>query len=196
MFVFMSNNKPNTEFHFPPKNENDLGNEHDKIASDYRGKIIHYVTELEDWMNAIITEYFIKDNFDVRTSFEHVVINEERFNLHFKFVTIAYLVKHPFKPFGDLNPHHLSVLEGLIKIRNKYAHHGFINKSAINPKKLPPLRLNKLSNSRTPKTDFVFLDEENLKVFYGDCFAVREYLKDFLKLIYKTNEKREHNQNS
>jgi len=111
--------------------------------------------------------------------------------LSFKFGIISYLVKHPFKSFGESNTHFLTVLDSLIGMRNKYAHYGFINKSPRHHTTTPPLRLNKLSHTtRATKTDFVFLNEKDLKEFYGDCFAVKKCLKELWNLIVESNKKR------
>ena len=129
------------EFEFPLIDESEIGNEHDIKCAAYRGKVIHYMINIETTTESIIQVYYFgiprKDSSRDRLNefmrkqqeFVSSVISKDRFSFMFKFEILTFILKNHYKDFLKEHDYFLKTFEELINFRNKFAHYNYINYS-------------------------------------------------------------------
>jgi hypothetical protein len=97
-----------------------------EISFEVRGKILHFMVELEDSIDTCISAYFCKNDDYKMSEFEAILLSSESFGLRLKKDVIEYLIDKHFQNIGRIyNGKYKEDLKELISIRNKFAHRKF-----------------------------------------------------------------------
>ncbi len=169
-----------------PLDENAIGNDLDKEISVYRGKVIHYVTELEYLTELAILNYFkLTESDELLKTFVYSFFTSESFGLHTKHSILSYIITNIFPDFREQHPHLLDTFGELITLRNRYAHSKVIRPYS-NDYKIYMLAQVKTKRSK-PDIHTSLLNEKTLQIFYGKYWSVKTELDLLIKIIRDRN---------
>ena len=164
--------------------EDEIGNDFDKEISIHRGKVVHYVTELEFLTEQIILNYFeLTKSEELSNAFVHSFFSSEGFGLSSKHTILGYIITNIFPNFKENHPYLLDTFDSLIKTRNRYAHDKVVRLYRSDYK------VYILSDVKTkggkPDVRTSLLNDETLEKFYGKYWNVKTELQILLDLIKK-----------
>jgi len=169
---------------FKPLTEKEIGaTKADINCAEYRGKIIHYMIELESTTEEIILKYYFKNSGKKGREFLFSVMGKEAFSLNSKYMALKFILHHKYPQYLKEHSYLLPAFHELIELRNSYAH------SKLFPISHDVLLLHQHTTKDNKMTiKQLDLSKEALELFYGKFKVVYEDLNEILLMIVKEVE--------
>jgi len=184
----MGKKKKKQVFNFPLLDEKDISNTNDVKCASYRGKIIHYMVELESLLDWALMRYYIRNDEVKIYDFTHSILGEENLMLHSKFLAISYILHNRFPSFIPTHSYFLTTFDELITLRNKVAH---LKMTAVfqHGNKIKYSLADVKTSGHKPKGNIIYISKDELRVFYGKYNQLRKDLAEIIDLIENGNKK-------
>ncbi len=148
----------------------------DLKCAEYRGKIIHCMTNIEYLTEQIIVRYFFHKSPKSGLEFMYAILSKENFSLSAKFKAFKFIMDI-FPDYMNKHKYIKPLYEELIELRNIYAHRRHFNGTMT------------LLHNTTENNKMVIkqteMNQSELELFYGKYNLLKNDLNNILKLIEK-----------